>query len=111
MRKAVLYARVSTDDQADRGYSLPSQIDLCRKYAERLGYPVVAELTEDISGAIPIAERPEGKKLVAMFKARQADALIAYQVDRLYRDNIELLIAVRMWLRAGVEVHTCDGDG
>ena len=41
-KRAVLYARVSTDDQADKGYSLPSQLDACRKYAERLGYLVVA---------------------------------------------------------------------
>jgi site-specific DNA recombinase len=107
-RRAIIYTRVSTDDQADKGYSLPSQLDLCRKYAERLGYEIVAELREDISGATPMAERPEGKKLVAMVNARQADAIIAYQVDRLYRDHIELLIAVRMWLRAGMEVHTCD---
>jgi len=107
-KRAVLYARVSTDDQADKGYSLPSQLDAMRKYAERLGFSVVSELTEDISGAIPISERPEGKKLAAMLKARQADVIIAYCVDRLYRDNVELLIAVRMWLRAGVEVHTCD---
>jgi len=107
-KRAILYARVSTDDQADKGYSLPSQLDETRKYAERLGYEIVGEYREDFTGAVPIAERPEGKKLAAMLKARQADALIAYQVDRLYRDNIELLIAVRQWIRAGIEVHTCD---
>jgi len=107
-KRAVLYARVSTDDQADKGYSLPSQLEMCRKYAERLGYPVVAELTEDISGIMPISERPEGKKLTAMLKARQADAVTVYQVDRLSRDIVDLLAMVRVWLRAGVEVHTCD---
>ena len=107
-KRAVLYARVSTDDQADKGYSLPSQLDLTRKYAERIGYEVVGEYREDFTGAVPIAERPEGRKLAAVLKARQADAIIAYQVDRLSRDNIELLIAVRQWLRAGIEVHTCD---
>ncbi len=107
-KRAVLYARVSTDDQADKGYSLPSQLDLCRKYGERLGHTVVAELFEDCSGAIPIAERPEGKKLAELIKRREVDAVIVYQVDRLSRDIVDLLATVRQWLRAGAEVHTCD---
>ena len=107
-KRAVLYARVSSDDQADKGYSLPTQLEYCRKYAERLGYLVLAELREDCSGAVPMAERLEGKKLVAMLKARQADVLIGYQVDRLSRDIVDLLASVRVWLRAGVEVHACD---
>ena len=32
-KRAILYARVSTDDQADKGYSLPSQLEHGRKYA------------------------------------------------------------------------------
>ena len=31
--RAILYVRVSTDEQAEKGYSLPSQLDACRKYA------------------------------------------------------------------------------
>ena len=107
-KRAVLYARVSTDDQADKGYSLPSQLELCRKYAERLGFEIVGEMREDHSGATPIAERPEGKTLAAMLKSRQADAVIVYQVDRLSRDIVDLLASVRNWIRTGVEVHTCD---
>ncbi|MBI5304002.1 MAG: recombinase family protein [Chloroflexi bacterium] len=107
-KRAVLYARVSTDDQADKGYSLPSQIELCRKYAERLGFTIVAEFLEDHSGATPIAERPEGKKMAALIKSRQADAVVAYQVDRLSRDIVDLLATVRIWIRAGIEVHACD---
>jgi site-specific DNA recombinase len=107
-KRTVLYARVSTDDQADKGYSLPSQLDLCRKYAERLDYSVVSELTEDFTGAVPIAERPTGRQLAAMVKARQVDVLIVYQVDRLSRDIVNLLATVQTWLRSGLEIHTCD---
>lgn len=107
-KRAVIYARVSTDDQADKGYSLPSQLELCRKYVQQLGYTVVVELTEDYTGGIPIAERPTGKQLAAMVKTRQIDAVIVYQVDRLSRDIVNLLATVQMWLRAGIEIHTCD---
>ncbi len=107
-KRAILYGRVSTDDQADKGYSLPSQIEACRRYAEQLGYTVVEELREDYSGATPMAERPEGKRLMELLKARKADAIIGHQVDRLSRDTVDLLVSVRQWLRAGVEVHSCD---
>jgi site-specific DNA recombinase len=37
---AAIYARVSTADQADKGYSLPTQIEACLDLAEREGYVV-----------------------------------------------------------------------
>ena len=107
-KRTIIYARVSTDEQADKGYSLPSQLELCRKYAERLGFSVVAELSDDYSGATPVAERPKGKELVALLKERKANALVVYCVDRLSRDIVDLLASVRDWLKMGVEVHTCD---
>lgn len=108
MKRAIIYARVSTDDQKDKGYSLPTQVEQCHNYAERLGYQVVVEFKDDYSGATAIAERPEGKKMVAMLKRCEADAVIVYQVDRLSRDIVNLLASVQMWLRAGVEIHSCD---
>ncbi len=107
-KRAILYARVSSEEQADKGYSLPTQLDACRRYAERLGISVAAELTEDHSGATAIAERPTGKRLVSMLKRGEANTLIAYQVDRLSRDIVDLLASVRDWIRAGVEIHACD---
>lgn len=107
-KKAVLYARVSTDDQADKGYSLPSQLEFCRKCAEGLGFEVIAEMREDYSGATPIAERTEGKKLLDLFKRHEADALIAYRVDRLSRDIVDLLVNVQRWLHSNIEIHFCD---
>jgi site-specific DNA recombinase len=37
---AAIYARVSTTDQADKGYSLETQIDACQRLAGREGYTV-----------------------------------------------------------------------
>lgn len=108
IKRAVLYARVSTDEQAERGYSLPSQIAACRRYADLHGFSVVGEYQDDLSGTTQIAARPQGARLQAMLDMRAVDAVIVYQVDRLYRDTVELLITARQWLRAGVELHFCD---
>jgi site-specific DNA recombinase len=41
MRKAILYIRVSTDEQADKGYSLKHQDEQLRKYCEMQNIHVV----------------------------------------------------------------------
>jgi site-specific DNA recombinase len=46
-RRAVLYARVSTDEQARSGYSLGQQLEALRKYAAREGYEVLEEVREE----------------------------------------------------------------
>jgi site-specific DNA recombinase len=108
MKRAIIYARVSTDDQADRGYSLPSQLEACRRNVEMLGYEVVLELSEEYSGAVPIADRPESKKIAAAIKRRSTDAVFVYHVDRLSRDIVDLLATVRAWLQAGIEIYAGD---
>jgi DNA invertase Pin-like site-specific DNA recombinase len=43
---AILYARVSTDEQARSGYSLAQQLEALREYAAREGYEVLEEVVE-----------------------------------------------------------------
>ena len=108
---AVIYVRVSTDEQADKGYSLESQIEACRKYAHQYGYTVVAECVEDYTGTVPIEQRPEGKWAYAMLSKGEADALIVYTIDRLVRppeegDEWDMPILIRGLAKLGKEIHT-----
>jgi len=43
-KRAILYARVSTDEQARSGYSLAQQLEALREYAAREGYEVLEEV-------------------------------------------------------------------
>jgi site-specific DNA recombinase len=45
-KKAILYARVSTDEQARSGYSLAQQLEALREYAAREGYEVIEEVSD-----------------------------------------------------------------
>jgi resolvase-like protein len=45
-KRAILYARVSTDEQARSGYFLVQQIEALRDYAAREGYEVLEEVVE-----------------------------------------------------------------
>jgi DNA invertase Pin-like site-specific DNA recombinase len=44
-KRAILYARVSTDELARSGYSLAQQLEALRVYADREGYEVLEEVS------------------------------------------------------------------
>lgn len=107
-KQAAIYARVSTDDQAERGYSIPSQKDACKKFADEKGWNIAGVYLDDISGTVPVSDRPEGSNLQKAIETKLIRAVIVYQVDRLSRDIVDLLTTVRDWLRAGVEIYSLD---
>jgi site-specific DNA recombinase len=107
-KQAAIYARVSTDDQAERGYSLPSQVEACQRFAWQKGFDVAAVFQDDISGAKPVTRRPEGVQLQRAIDSGQVNSVIIYQVDRLSRDIVDLLTTVRDWLQTGVEIYSLD---
>lgn len=113
LMRAILYGRVSTDEQADKGYSLPTQLEACRKYAAENGFSVVAEFADDFTGAVPIEARPEGRKAYTMLRNGEADVLIAYRIDRVVRppedgDEWDMPILIRGLAKLGKELHTCN---
>ena len=90
-KRAVIYARVSTDEQAEKGYSIPSQLEACRKYADDHDYEIIAEFKDDYSGRE--IDRPGLNALRQLLGVTKVDALIIYSGDRLSRDlahSIEL---------------------
>jgi site-specific DNA recombinase len=55
--RAILYARVSTDEQARSGYSLAQQIEALQAYAAREGYEVIEEVQDSGQSGASL-ERP-----------------------------------------------------
>src|ERR687894_2048686 len=45
-KRAILYARVSTDEQARSGFSLAQQLEALRAHCEREGYEVLEEVSD-----------------------------------------------------------------
>ena len=46
-KRAILYARVSSEEQAKKGYSLSGQLRDLRKHAEEMAYEVLMEAVDD----------------------------------------------------------------
>lgn len=86
--RAAIYTRFSTDLQ--NPLSIEDQIDLCRAYARREGYHVVATYQDaGISGA-STKNRPGILKLLNDAKAGMFDVIVVEQLDRISRDMEDL---------------------
>ena len=86
IQRAILYIRVSTDEQAEKGYSLKHQEDRLRQYCQFQNIEVVAVFKEDHSAKT--FERPEFNKLLAFLKKNKkaADLLLFLKWDRFSRN-------------------------
>ena len=102
MKRAVIYARVSTEVQEATGTSLESQVAACERYADQNGYTVVEVFQEARSGAT--LNRPMLDEVREMVRQGQVDAVIFYALDRLSRDDTDTLLLAREWRDRGVEM-------
>lgn len=112
MNRAIIYARVSKDQSAKTGYSIPTQIEACQKYASQHGFTVIDTITDDITGALPVIDRPGGARVYEYINQRSIDAVIMFTIDRTARDDREYPLEFMLFLRdvqdAGAELHFVD---
>lgn len=91
-KRAVLYARVSSDDRHNESLNLNGQLALCREYAARQGYTVIEELAEDDRGASGASfELPQLGRVIEMARAGAIDRVIVRELDRLSRNLVKQL--------------------
>ncbi|MDQ0286824.1 site-specific DNA recombinase [Desulfofundulus luciae] len=96
---AVVYVRVSTEDQVRHGYSLDAQEEACRKKAQELGATRV-EVYRDEGVTGEILERPGLQAALAAVSGGAA-VFIVYDPDRLSRKVEHQLLLVDMIEKAG----------
>lgn len=83
--KAIIYARVSTEEQGKEGYSLDAQIEACRQYCKMKGWEVVKEYKEVGSGKEKLEKRQQLMKALDLIQNRIADILVVWKLDRISR--------------------------
>lgn len=99
-KRAVIYARVSTDDQRNN-YSIPSQISECLKYLEGRGYALVGNMFVDPDSGRDAAQgiaafvddyssrelnRPGLDAALSFLEEYGYDVIVIHALDRLARD-------------------------
>lgn len=84
--RVALYGRVSTEEQALRGFSIEAQVDALKEYAKDNNMKVVdVYLDEGISGAKPPLKRPALKRLLEDVESGKIDMILFTKLDRWFR--------------------------
>lgn len=86
MKRVALYMRVSTEEQALHGYSLPAQRDALTQYAKDRDMIVAGEyIDEGISGRKPASKRPALSQMLRDIEAGKIDQVLFIKLDRWFR--------------------------
>ena len=86
MKRVALYMRVSTEEQALHGYSLPAQKDALHQYAKDHSMTVVGEyVDEGISGRKSASKRPALARMLRDVEAGKIDQILFIKLDRWFR--------------------------
>jgi site-specific DNA recombinase len=83
--RAILYARVSTEEQATSGYSLAQQIEALREHATREGYEVLEEVTDPGHSGASLA-RPGIDRVRDLVAEGGVSVVLAQDRDRFARE-------------------------
>jgi site-specific DNA recombinase len=110
-KRAVLYARVSSDDRDRDDRNLLGQLDQCRQYALEHGYDIVDELAEDDRGASGAAfDLPQLTRVRELARTRACDVLVVREIDRLSRSLEKQLLVEDELKRNGVVIEYVLGE-
>ena len=86
MDKVVILARVSTDKQ-----EYQRQLTELREYCSKVGWQVVREFANKVSGARKMEERSEIVELIEFVKANDIRRVVCLEISRLGRNTLEAL--------------------
>ncbi|MBA3723499.1 MAG: recombinase family protein [Candidatus Levybacteria bacterium] len=104
-KKAVLYLRVSTEEQVDN-FSLNTQEEICRKEAEKRGYEIIEVFREEGRSAKNIIGRPVLISLLEYSRKNKNkfQAVFVYRLDRISRITADYLAIRKKLGENGVNI-------
>ena len=90
MKNVFLYVRVSTQEQANEGYSIDEQIERLKNYCKAHKWSIIKIYTDaGYSGAT--TDRPALKEMLCDIKKGKCDLVLVYKLDRLSRSQKDTL--------------------
>lgn len=104
------YLRLSRSDEDSR--SLDTQRAAILEYAGSRKLKIVEWFVDEhVTGTKPLSKRPSGKRMDKALLAGEAKAVIAWKLDRLFRNAEDALTTKRQWDAVDVAVHILDFNG
>src|SRR5207249_4501915 len=113
MTIALIYTRVSSDEQAKEGLSLDAQLTECRRYAAGQGWAIGGEYQDVLTGTRD--DRPRYQTLLATVRTLRAGAsqavVVVATLDRFGRHLLERVRSREELKDLGVAVHSVREGG
>jgi len=108
-RKAIIYTRVSTDEQKENGFSLREQEQSLRKFCKKEGIEVAKHYQDDHSAKN--FNRPSFQTMLDDLKQKKvkADLFICVRWDRFSRNVEESLKMKKTFKSLGLELKFLEG--
>lgn len=88
-KRVAIYIRVSTDEQAKEGYSIPAQRERLTAYVTSQGWEV-ADYYVDEGISAKDTDRPELQRMLGDMRQGEIDVVLVYRLDRLTRSVLDL---------------------
>jgi site-specific DNA recombinase len=109
-KRAILYARVSTDEQARSGYSLAQQQEALREYTAREGYEVLEEVQDPGQSGVSL-ERPGMDRVRDLVAAGGVAVVLAQDRDRFSREPAYHYLLRREFEEKGTKLRALNDRG
>jgi site-specific DNA recombinase len=109
-KRAILYARVSTDEQARSGYSLAQQLEALRAHCEREGYEVLEEVSDPGQSGVSL-ERPGMDRVRDLVAAGSVSVVLAQDRDRFAREPAYHYFLRREFAEHGAKMRALNDRG
>ncbi len=109
-KRAILYTRVSTDEQARSGFSLRQQMERLREYAASEGFEVLEEV-EDAGQSGASLERPGIDRVRDLVAAGGVSVVLAQDRDRFSREPAYTYLLRREFEERGTALRALNDRG
>ncbi len=109
-KRAILYARLSTDEQARSGYSLAQQLEALREYASREGLQVLEEVSDPGQSGASL-ERPGMDRVRDLVAAGGVSVVLAQDRDRFAREPAYHYLLRREFEEHGTKIRALNDRG
>jgi len=89
--RCCIYARVSTDEQAERDLSIPFQLERCRYHAQGRGWQVVKEYI-DAGESARTDKRHDFQRMITAARDKEFDIILVHKFDRFARNDYDFVV-------------------
>lgn len=108
--RCCIYARVSTDEQAERDLSIPFQLERCRYHAQGKGWEVAKEYV-DAGESARTDKRPEFQNMITAARSKEFDVILVHKFDRFARNDYDFVVYEKELEGLGIIVESVSEPG